>query len=113
MSSAAACLQLRHSSCVPGEDTMLSDQPYRYLTVDEMKSLGDDSLPIDVTRDERIDSNRECMGEYVTYSIAVDFRDGVFHFLSLTVVCSQSLPSPPLHFDINAVECSVHFPAEK
>lgn len=42
----------------PGEDNMLSDQPYRYLTVDEMKSLGDDSLPIDVTRDERIDSNR-------------------------------------------------------
>lgn len=37
---------------------MLADQPYRYLTVDEMKSLGDDSLPIDVTRDERIDSNK-------------------------------------------------------
>lgn len=36
----------------------MSDQPYRYLTVDEMKSLGDDSLPIDVTRDERIDSNK-------------------------------------------------------
>ncbi|KAL9697656.1 hypothetical protein quinque_001097 [Culex quinquefasciatus] len=41
-----------------GEDTVLSDQPYRYLTVDEMKSLGDDSLPIDVTRDERHDSNK-------------------------------------------------------
>lgn len=40
-----------------GDDTV-TDQPYRYLTVDEMKSLGDDSLPIDVTRDERIDSNR-------------------------------------------------------
>lgn len=40
-----------------GDDTAV-DQPYRYLTVDEMKSLGDDSLPIDVTRDERIDSNR-------------------------------------------------------
>lgn len=39
-----------------GEDTALSDQPYRYLTVDEMKSLGDDSLPIDVTRDERMDN---------------------------------------------------------
>lgn len=39
-----------------GEDTALSDQPYRYLTVDEMKSLGDDSLPIDVTRDERVES---------------------------------------------------------
>ncbi|XP_074034952.1 uncharacterized protein isoform X4 [Leptinotarsa decemlineata] len=41
-----------------GEDTVLGDQTYRYLTADEMKSLGDDSLPIDVTRDERIDSNR-------------------------------------------------------
>lgn len=35
---------------------MLSDQPYRYLTVDEMKSLGDDSLPIDVTRDVSINN---------------------------------------------------------
>ncbi|XP_045463228.1 ankyrin-2-like isoform X3 [Harmonia axyridis] len=41
-----------------GEDTLLGDQTYRYLTADEMKSLGDDSLPIDVTRDERVDSNR-------------------------------------------------------
>ena len=37
----------------PGEDNMLGDQSYRYLTADEMKSLGDDSLPIDVTKDER------------------------------------------------------------
>jgi len=37
----------------------LSDQPYRYLTVDEMKSLGDDSLPIDVTRDERADNKMQ------------------------------------------------------
>ncbi|XP_076361985.1 uncharacterized protein LOC143252947 isoform X17 [Tachypleus tridentatus] len=35
------------------EDTILGDQSMRYLTVDEMKSLGDDSLPIDVTKDER------------------------------------------------------------
>lgn len=42
---------------------MLTDQPYRYLTVDEMKSLGDDSLPIDVTKDERMDSNKESFGE--------------------------------------------------
>lgn len=34
---------------------MLGDQSYRYLTVDEMKSLGDDSLPIDVTKDEKMD----------------------------------------------------------
>ncbi|XP_025834986.1 ankyrin-2 isoform X3 [Agrilus planipennis] len=41
-----------------GEDTVLADHAYRYLTADEMKSLGDDSLPIDVTRDEKIDSNK-------------------------------------------------------
>lgn len=41
---------------IAGEDTLLNDQPYRYLTVDEMKSLGDDSLPIDVTRDERTET---------------------------------------------------------
>ena len=36
------------------EDHMLGDQShYKYLTADEMKSLGDDSLPMDVTRDER------------------------------------------------------------
>ncbi|XP_042859636.1 uncharacterized protein LOC122245738 isoform X22 [Penaeus japonicus] len=38
-----------------GDDTMLGDQSYRYLTADEMKSLGDDSLPIDVTKDEKMD----------------------------------------------------------
>lgn len=43
-----------------GEDPMLSDQQqYRYMTVDDMKSLGDDSLKIDVTRDERGDSHRD------------------------------------------------------
>lgn len=38
------------------EDPMLNDQhQYRYMTVDDMKSLGDDSLKIDVTRDEKTD----------------------------------------------------------
>ncbi len=32
---------------------MLGEQSYKYLTVDEMKSLGDDSMPIDVTHDEK------------------------------------------------------------
>lgn len=61
---------------------MLSDQPYRYLTVDEMKSLGDDSLPIDVTRDERVDSNRECMGKYIKFSFTVDFGSEVLYLFS-------------------------------
>jgi len=34
----------------------MGDQSYRYLTVDEMKSLGDDSMPMDVTGDERRNS---------------------------------------------------------
>ncbi|CAL4058757.1 unnamed protein product, partial [Meganyctiphanes norvegica] len=38
-----------------GDDTMLGDQSYRYLTVDEMKSLGDDSMPMDTTKDEKMD----------------------------------------------------------
>ncbi|XP_067008858.2 ankyrin-3 isoform X6 [Anabrus simplex] len=41
------------------EDPMMNDQQqYRYMTVDDMKSLGDDSLQIDVTRDERGETNR-------------------------------------------------------
>ena len=46
------------------EDHMLGDQSsYKYLTADEMKSLGDDSLPFDVTKDERgADSTRDLLG---------------------------------------------------
>ncbi len=36
-----------------GEENMLGESSYKYLTVDEMKSLGDDSMPIDVTHDEQ------------------------------------------------------------
>uniref|UniRef100_A0ABD2WV26 Death domain-containing protein n=1 Tax=Trichogramma kaykai TaxID=54128 RepID=A0ABD2WV26_9HYME len=37
-----------------GEDPMLSDQQqYRYMTVDDMKSMGDDSMRVNVTDDER------------------------------------------------------------
>ncbi|XP_022667541.1 ankyrin-2-like isoform X4 [Varroa destructor] len=36
------------------QDNMMGDHSFKYLTADEMKSLGDDSLPIDVTRDERL-----------------------------------------------------------
>ncbi|XP_043269059.1 ankyrin-2-like isoform X2 [Venturia canescens] len=35
-------------------DGLVNEQPYRYLTADLMKSLRDDSLPIDVTRDDPI-----------------------------------------------------------
>lgn len=45
-----------------GEDPMMSDQQqYRYMTVDDMKSLGDDSR-LDVTHDEKHDY-RNSMGK--------------------------------------------------
>lgn len=61
-----------HNCCVvvTGEDPMLSDQQqYRYMTVDDMKSLGDDSLKIDVTRDERGDHLRDSIGELLKINI--------------------------------------------
>jgi len=43
---------------------MLNDQhQYRYMTVDDMKSLGDDSLKIDVTRDEKTDQANDPIGK--------------------------------------------------
>ncbi|XP_074025695.1 uncharacterized protein isoform X3 [Leptinotarsa decemlineata] len=41
------------------EDPMLGDQQqYKYMTVDDMKSLGDDSMRLDVTNDEKSEYNR-------------------------------------------------------
>ncbi|XP_025412127.1 ankyrin-3-like isoform X3 [Sipha flava] len=51
------------------EDPMLNDtHQYRYMTVDDMKSLGDDSLKIDVTRDEKTDMANDSgvVNEYVS-----------------------------------------------
>ena len=46
--------RVKHKCCsISGDDNMLGEQSYKYLTVDEMKSLGDDSMPIDVTHDEK------------------------------------------------------------
>lgn len=60
-----------------GGDDAHTDHPYRYLTVDEMKSLGDDSLPIDVTRDERVDSNRMAASSDSTNMIASQIEENI------------------------------------
>ncbi|CAG9763507.1 unnamed protein product [Ceutorhynchus assimilis] len=45
-----------------GEDPLLGDQQqYKYMTVDDMKSLGDDSMRMDVTHDEKSEYNRNSM----------------------------------------------------
>lgn len=50
---------------------MLSDQQqYRYMTVDDMKSMGDDSMRVNVTDDER--DNRHSGGKnYVKFMFPV------------------------------------------
>lgn len=48
---------------------MLNDpHQYRYMTVDDMKSLGDDSLKIDVTRDEKVDPVCDSIGKHSNFS---------------------------------------------
>lgn len=37
-------------------DDAINESSYRYLTIDEMKSLGDDSLPLDITKEDRYDT---------------------------------------------------------
>ncbi|KAK2586999.1 hypothetical protein KPH14_010970 [Odynerus spinipes] len=50
------------------EDPMLSDQQqYRYMTVDDMKSMGDDSMRVNVTDDER--DNRHAGAPTITEMI--------------------------------------------
>ncbi|CAG9832006.1 unnamed protein product [Diabrotica balteata] len=41
-----------------GDDPLLDQQQYKYMTVDDMKSYGDDSMRLDVTNDEKSEYNR-------------------------------------------------------
>ncbi|XP_076239939.1 uncharacterized protein LOC143182656 isoform X2 [Calliopsis andreniformis] len=79
-----------------GSDALISEQPYRYLTADLMKSLRDDSLPIDVTRDDPVhrqavtkeekqeftQSNNYCLAENFD---SEGFNLGRLHFRSFLV----------------------------
>lgn len=44
--------KILYKTIFSASDTIINEQPYRYLTADLMKSLRDDSLPFDVTRDD-------------------------------------------------------------
>ncbi|CAB4060411.1 ANK [Lepeophtheirus salmonis] len=57
------------------EETMVGDHSYKYLTVDEMKSLGDDSMPIDVTHDEKQQGKVDNMEEKISSAIAAATLD--------------------------------------
>ncbi|XP_044010729.1 ankyrin-2-like isoform X9 [Aphidius gifuensis] len=63
-SNCCGCTKNRNSD-IFCEDPMLSDQQqYRYMTVDDMKSMGDDSMRVNVTDDER--DNRHSGGTNIT-----------------------------------------------
>jgi len=56
---------------------MINEQSYRYLTGEEMKGFGDDSAPIDVTRDERCDMNT---GKQKFVHIPARYRIDIYDF---------------------------------
>lgn len=70
---------------VTGEDPMLSDQQqYRYMTVDDMKSMGDDSMRVNVTDDERDNrhsggkSMKDCVSKFSSFlSISLSRSDWI------------------------------------
>ncbi|XP_047369829.1 ankyrin-2-like [Vespa velutina] len=77
-------------------DALISEQPYKYLTADLMKSLRDDSLPIDVTKDDPIhrqvtkeekqeftQSNNYCLAENFDSNDTLNL--GRLHFRSFLV----------------------------
>ncbi|XP_070530667.1 ankyrin-2-like isoform X2 [Cardiocondyla obscurior] len=78
-----------------GSDALISEQPYRYLTADLMKSLRDDSLPIDVTRDDPVHRQvtKEEKQEFTqsnNYCLAENFDNdglnlGKLHFRSFLI----------------------------
>ncbi|CAH1968059.1 unnamed protein product [Acanthoscelides obtectus] len=50
-----------HMTYTRDDPPMGDQQQYRYMTVDDMKSLGDDSMRMDVTRDEKGEYNRNSL----------------------------------------------------
>lgn len=68
---------------------MLSDQQqYRYMTVDDMKSMGDDSMRVNVTDDER--DNRHSGGELHMCST---IRPACPGYVCTFMLISQAIPS--------------------
>ncbi|XP_039306763.1 ankyrin-2 isoform X2 [Solenopsis invicta] len=78
-----------------GSDALINEQPYRYLTADLMKSLRDDSLPIDVTRDDPVHrqvtkEERQEFAQSNNYCLAENFDNdglnlGKLHFRSFLI----------------------------
>ncbi|XP_064215969.1 ankyrin-3 isoform X5 [Tribolium castaneum] len=55
------------------DDPILGDQQqYKYMTVDDMKSLGDDSMRMDVTRDEKSDYRNSMAPSHISNELIIN-----------------------------------------
>lgn len=98
---------------VTGEDPMLSDQQqYRYMTVDDMKSMGDDSMRVNVTDDERDNrhsggkSMKDCVSKFSSFlSISLSRSD----WIPIEVELSDSLSTGSVIFSLSlfSIHCKV------
>ena len=88
-----------------GEENMLGESSYKYLTVDEMKSLGDDSMPIDVTHDEKhlkADSNYQQV-RFLFFFKSITMHDRIvlcWALVGLEACKGKTLSSPMSYFRV-------------
>ncbi|XP_066256212.1 ankyrin-3-like isoform X3 [Euwallacea similis] len=90
------------------DDPLLGDQQqYKYMTVDDMKSLGDDSMRMDVTHDEKGEYNRNSLGKRSEASLMPNHNFGLAapsHVSSELIIQPQHVKeyhSQPDNVDIN------------
>lgn len=89
-------IRISRNSFITGEDPMLSDQQqYRYMTVDDMKSMGDDSMRVNVTDDER--DNRHSGGKHYALHSNHFFCQSL-HIRGGQNFVSPYVPSAPLNY---------------
>ncbi len=65
---------------------MIGEHSYKYLTVDEMKSLGDDSMPIDDTHDEKNHGTPQVSYNFTNFDLVV-----LLSQIFLTLIWSHEL----------------------
>jgi hypothetical protein len=69
-----------------GDENLIGEHSYKYLTVDEMKSLGDDSMPIDVTHDEKNHGTPQVSYNFTNFDLVV-----LLSQIFLTLIWSHEL----------------------
>ncbi|XP_044258344.1 ankyrin-3-like isoform X5 [Tribolium madens] len=85
------------------DDPILGDQQqYKYMTVDDMKSLGDDSMRMDVTRDEKSEYRNSMAPSHISNELIINPTHVKEYYTSNTY-------SAPDNVDINRQPITVGF----